>query len=103
MLLPEYTTCLGWLADVVLPTIPTENRNHASHIGIWDTHTLEDIFQIFYTSVKAGLFLFCRVSDGTLRYGNNDLYALLLLLISKTFFNKNSYSVMITCVTLDRL
>ena len=27
---PEYTTCLGWRAAVVLPSSPTENRNQAS-------------------------------------------------------------------------
>ena len=29
-LLPEYTTCLGWMAEVILPTSTTENRNQAS-------------------------------------------------------------------------
>ena len=29
-LLPEYTTCLGWMAAVILPTSPMENRNRAS-------------------------------------------------------------------------
>ena len=29
-LLPEYTTCVGWMVAVVLPTSPTENQNEAS-------------------------------------------------------------------------
>ena len=40
-LLPEYTTCLGWMAAVVLPTGPRENRIQPSlkpneEVGMWD-------------------------------------------------------------------
>ena len=30
LLLPEYFACQGWMAAVVLPTSPTENRNQAT-------------------------------------------------------------------------
>ena len=29
-LLPEYTTCLGWMTALVPPTSPKENRNQES-------------------------------------------------------------------------